>query len=153
MSRDPLAAITREPFDYAAGNPLRFKDPSGLDFAEELGGVGLPCLFCEVSRASQELLEPPFEEAEKGANWVLDHLGTEELDEGEFENPEPCLEPPINPWERGTEIGHGRQELLWAAGFADRLFQTAAGGPPGGSRGRALLAVILILVHAARHSG
>ncbi len=37
LSRDPLAAITRAPYNYANDNPLNYADPSGLDFLEEAG--------------------------------------------------------------------------------------------------------------------
>lgn len=39
MSRDPLEAETREPYDYSGDNPLNRADPSGLLFGIELPEV------------------------------------------------------------------------------------------------------------------
>ena len=35
MTIDPLETLTREPYSYAANNPLNASDPTGLDFLEE----------------------------------------------------------------------------------------------------------------------
>jgi RHS repeat-associated protein len=40
LSRDPLAAISGEPYSYAGDNPLTYGDPSGLSFGSFLEEVG-----------------------------------------------------------------------------------------------------------------
>lgn len=57
-------------------------------------------------------------------------------------------------WEKGGKvIGDGRQAKGFADDLSEKILSTAGGGPPGGSRGRALVAVVFIVLHALRHSG
>ena len=40
LTRDPLTALTRQPYLYAHSDPVNFKDPSGLDDFEGASGSG-----------------------------------------------------------------------------------------------------------------
>jgi RHS repeat-associated protein len=93
LSRDPLEAITGQPYTYAKGNPHRFTDPSGLSVLEDIEGGGFPCISCGVSQALGELLEPSVNDVANGGSWLLKNsLGVDRLDEGESEAEEPCPE-------------------------------------------------------------
>jgi RHS repeat-associated protein len=62
ITRDPLEALTREPYAYTGDNPVNGIDPSGLHGAEE----ELPCPWCLPApppletwkKAGEELVEP-----------------------------------------------------------------------------------------------
>jgi RHS repeat-associated protein len=92
LTLDPAVEETHEPYGYAGDNPLRFKDPTGLWFAEELGGVGIPCPWCGAEAGATEALEEAWGGVSSGAGWVYNQLGTEELDEGEGDEAQPCGE-------------------------------------------------------------
>jgi RHS repeat-associated protein len=127
LTVDPLVNRTRAPYGYAGDNPLRFKDPMGLWFAEELEGVGIPCPWCGAAEGATEALE----EALGGAEWVLSHsLGAEELDEprdqGEAEEAD-CQGTTINGYTR-----HGREQALGrdgGVGVSDEALEDAVGNP------------------------
>lgn len=134
LNLDPAVEVTREPYAYAGNNPLRFKDPTGLSFAEEIEGVGIPCLFCEAAHGVQELVEPSYNEFLRGAGWVLSNsLGAEELDE-DADEAQPCAE------ETNAEIGDRAQERTKDRQFAEKLGHSRGsnpsdpGWPPSGSR-------------------
>jgi hypothetical protein len=82
--------------------------------------------------------------AEEAANEVA-HLfeGEDSSDESSSQDAEPCRK----------EIGDARQAMDLAEQFWSKVLSATGGGPPGGSRGRALLAVILVIIDAIRHSG
>lgn len=94
LTLDPAVGVTREPYGYAGDNPLRFKDPTGLWFAEELGEVGIPCIFCEAAQGVQELVESGWNAAWGWGGWVLQNsLGVHELGEGDAESESsPCAQ-------------------------------------------------------------
>jgi RHS repeat-associated protein len=147
LTLDPAVEMTREPYGYAGDNPLRFKDPSGLWFAEELGDVGIPCIPCEAAQGVQELLEPSYEDAVAGGNWVLNQLGTEELDEGDSAAEEvPCGEETRA--ERGTRRETREEEETFRA-KEEHLRSSNPGNPnwlPSGPRSQAVAALIIKLL-------
>jgi RHS repeat-associated protein len=86
LTRDPLAALTREPYSYAGDNPLTYKDRSGLGIEEVLeGGSGIPCPWCEASEATAEALEGAYHAVKHGAEkvWSAANENEVESDEGE----------------------------------------------------------------------
>ncbi|HEX5525990.1 MAG TPA: RHS repeat-associated core domain-containing protein [Solirubrobacterales bacterium] len=158
LSRDPIDGLTRQPYSYALDNPLNRIDPSGL-FGELIEGG---CIAGEVADpaggcvpgaavgAGGEVVRWGGAAAAGAASWVASEIfGGDESSSADEAKPQVCPEP----WAHGTEIGDARQSLTFADQFADKLLSTAGGGGPGGSRGKALVTVILILIHAARHSG
>lgn len=56
VSRDPIAAQTREVYGYASNNPLNLSDPSGLGVLEDIGGAIDKVVPDPVSNAAAGLL-------------------------------------------------------------------------------------------------
>ncbi len=86
LTRDPLAALTREPYVYGGDNPLTYKDRSGLGIEEVLEGPsGIPCPWCEASEATAEALEGAYHAVKHGAEkvWSAANENEVESDEGE----------------------------------------------------------------------
>ncbi len=82
LSRDPLGAITGEPYSYVGDNPVNYRDRSGLGLEEDFENVtGIPCPWCEAEKGAREALEGAYHEAKHGVEWVENQLGTEELSE------------------------------------------------------------------------
>jgi hypothetical protein len=82
--------------------------------------------------------------AEEAANGVASLFeGEDSSEESSSQDAEPCRK----------EIGDAKQSLIKAEHEVLKLLITIDGGPPSGPRGRALLAVILIVINAIRHSG
>jgi RHS repeat-associated protein len=149
LSRDPIDALTGQPYAYGLDNPLTQVDPSGLfaiagalgclagpEAAAACAGIGTTVACAAIS--------PCRHAAEEAAHGVASLFEGEDSSEGSSsQDAEPCRK----------EIGDARQELDKALQFAEKLLSTAGGGPPNGSRGRALLAVILVIINAIRHSG
>ncbi|HET9154486.1 MAG TPA: RHS repeat-associated core domain-containing protein [Solirubrobacterales bacterium] len=148
LSRDPIDALTGQPYSYGLDNPLTQSDPSGMfAIAGALGCLAGPeaAAVCAGigTTAACAAISPCRNAAEEAANEVA-HLfeGDESSDESSSQDAEPC-----------KEIGDARQSLIKAEHEVLKLLSTIDGGPPSGPRGRALLAVILIVINAIRHSG
>lgn len=153
LTSDPAVEATHEPYAYAGDNPLRFKDPMGLNFAEDIEGGGIPCLWCEAAHGVQELVEPGYNGALHAAGWVLHNsLGAEELDEGADEA-QPCAE------ETKAEIGDRGQERAKDRQFVEKLGHPKGsdpsdpGWPPSGSRLERIGAVLGKLFGQLFHHG
>jgi|GEM_PF-2078334 len=142
MTRDPIEALTRQPYAYALDNPLAYVDPRGLGAGE----LELPCWpFC---------LPPP--EVVEG----LEKLGkaTEDVVEKAFQDQIP-YDPRLGETEehqleigecRAEEFGwlaEGRKEMGDARQALDRATQQVeklghSSGPPGGPRWKGALALL-----------
>jgi RHS repeat-associated protein len=151
LTRDPIEGQTRQPYSYAVDNPLSRVDRAGL--AGELiaggcvaGEVVDPLGGCVPGAAAGGVAEVGKYAGAAITGWLLSELtDDDEASSDEGDSAESC---------RGTEIGDAAQALAIADRFVGKLLTTTGGGlggPPGGSRWRATLAVILILIHSARH--
>jgi RHS repeat-associated protein len=69
LARDPIEALTREPYAYAGSSPANNSDPSGLAYEEET-----PCVwpFCGPNPALEADLERAAGEAQEGVEAVED---------------------------------------------------------------------------------
>jgi RHS repeat-associated protein len=96
LTRDPLEAITGEPYSYAEDNPLNEADPTGLISLEE----GLPCYgYCgpppSLPQAGKEVVE--------GAEWL--GKGVAEGAKESYEGVQEGVESLIN-WAKGGEASN-----------------------------------------------
>ncbi len=90
LSVDPMASVTRAPYDYAGDNPVNNMDPRGLSStAEGLGEGGVPCFFpfCGPPPSVEEALHPGAEKVEHGIESIWNAINENEgpNDEGEHE--------------------------------------------------------------------
>jgi RHS repeat-associated protein len=150
LSRDPIEALTGQPYSYGLDDPLTQVDPSGLIAIALPGALG--CLAGPVaatacagvgSALACAAISPCRHAAEEAAGEVA-HLfeGDESSDESSSKDAEPCRK----------EIGDAREALDIADRFVHKLLTATGGGPPGGSRGRALLAAFLAFLEALLRS-
>ncbi|MGN6587969.1 MAG: RHS repeat-associated core domain-containing protein, partial [Solirubrobacterales bacterium] len=121
LSRDPLEALTRQPYGYARDNPTVNGDPRGLYPDSYAGSEELPCGWCMRFPSAEELKEAAegaAEEIEEGAeniwNWITGNDESSGETAGPYDNPEEAKEE--CPLEgsyagRNKEIGDARQEL------------------------------------------
>ena len=151
LSRDPFEDLTHQPYSYALENPTNRVDPSGLAGELVAGGcvvgeVADPLGGCVPGAAAGGAAEVVKLGGAAVLSWLASELDESEesssADEGE--SSESC---------RGTEIGDARQAMDHAGQFWNQVLIATNGGPPSGPRGRALLAVILILIDVMRHPG
>jgi RHS repeat-associated protein len=90
LSVDPMASVTRAPYNYAGDNPVNSTDPRGLSStAEGLGEGGVPCVFpfCGPSPSAEEALRHGTEQVEHGIEKLWNAINENEgpNDEGEHE--------------------------------------------------------------------
>lgn len=142
MSRDPIEGLTRRPYSYGLDNPLNRIDPSGL--AGEMVGGGCaagevidPAGGCVPGAALGAAGEAIKLGGSAAAGWLLSEvLGGDEESSSEDEA-EPCLEPPLDPWELEKKIGDRGQRRTFDEQFVDKLNSTGDSNPgapgPGGS--------------------
>ncbi|HWC48915.1 MAG TPA: RHS repeat-associated core domain-containing protein [Solirubrobacterales bacterium] len=148
LSRDPIGALTGQQYTYGLDNPLTQVDPSGLfAIAGTLGCLAGPEVAAVCAGIGTTVacaaISPCRHAAEETAGDVASLFeGEDSGDESSSQDAEIC-----------KEIGDARQALDLAEQFWNKVLSTTNGGPPGGSRGRALLAVILIVINAIRQSG
>ncbi|MGN6815420.1 MAG: 6-bladed beta-propeller, partial [Solirubrobacterales bacterium] len=161
LSRDPLAALTRQPYSYAVDNPLNWTDPSGLYGEVAAGGCGVGevidplggCVPGAVVGGAGELAW-----ATSGAlvGVIAGALSNDE-GSGEESDCKPVLEPPVDPWEYETEIGVPDQEMTIARKEVeiDRMgadTNPQAPGPGGSPRAKAVkAAALLALLYESLH--
>ncbi|HET9867255.1 MAG TPA: RHS repeat-associated core domain-containing protein, partial [Nitrospira sp.] len=63
LTRDPVTALTRAPYEYASDNPVRYTDPSGMVCLER-GSFGLPVIntgdcVAEAPGAAADVIKSP----------------------------------------------------------------------------------------------
>jgi RHS repeat-associated protein len=130
LSVDPLASSTREPYVYAGDDPLTYRDRSGLGIEEVFeGGSGIPCPWCAAQEDVQEALEGAYHEIQHGAEWVYNHVGTEELDEPADQGAaasENACGPERNP-AQDKKLSPGQIKRLKEAGFDPHELKLGAG--------------------------
>jgi RHS repeat-associated protein len=90
LSVDPMASVTRAPYNYAGDNPVNNMDPRGLSStAEGLGEGGVPCVFplCGPPPSAEEALHHGAEKVEHGVESIWNAINENEgpNDEGEHE--------------------------------------------------------------------
>jgi RHS repeat-associated protein len=147
LTRDPIEELTRQPYSYALQNPLNFTDPGGLSPGELIGGgcaageVVDPVGGCVPGSLAGAAAEVGKYAGPVVVGGLISLLGGGEESSSDENDSEPC---------RGTQIGHGAYELTKAAQWSQQYINAFGGGPPSGPRGRALLAIILLLLNAAR---
>jgi RHS repeat-associated protein len=163
MSRDPIEALTGQPYSYALDSPLNLVDPGGLAGEEAVAAAGGTCLGTvevpivgEVACAAAGAAGLTY-----GAVTLAEALsGDEESSEGvpaesNASETEPCSEPSEPQPFEGTKATRGdpRQAMNQAANEVDQLNNAAGSNPnaPGGgprsTRVAALLARLFNIFH------
>ena len=160
LSRDPIEEVTREPYSYAQQNPLNLVDPKGLageliaggcvvgEAAEPLGG----CVAGAAAGTAAEALKYA------GAG-ILGWLAAEASDteSAADDEGEPCLEPPVDPWERGKVIGDRAQTHTEAAQFLEQIGIASGSNPEdpygNGPRWKRIAAAIARLISQLSNPG
>jgi RHS repeat-associated protein len=152
LTRDPLEAITREPYSYVGDNPVNRLDPRGLQGEE----VKVPCwLFCEPP----PVIVRPIEEGVHGAENALESVwnsitGTEDtepsltLSKAEAEYEEEHHECKLEE-ERRAEKGVPSEAMGRAREFVDKLGHPVNPNDPknGSKLARVLAALAKLLPH------
>jgi RHS repeat-associated protein len=157
LSRDPIEELTRQPYSYGFDNPLNRVDPSG--FAGELVGGGCaageaidPLGGC-VPGAAAGAVGEGLKYAGAG---LLGWLAAEASDTESTSNDEgePCLEPPVDPWELETEIGPRGEQQTKDEQFVDKLESSAGSSPEApygnGPRWKQIASLIARLIASLR---
>jgi RHS repeat-associated protein len=160
LSRDPVEELTRQPYSYGQQNPLNLVDPSGLlgeltaggcvagEAIEPLGG----CAPGALTGAAAETI------AAGGAgllSWLAAETGDTESSSGD--EAEPCLKPPVDPWDLETEVGPRGEQQLKDKEFVDKL-NTSAGSNPeapygNGPRWKQVASLVARLIASLRGEG
>jgi RHS repeat-associated protein len=163
LTRDPVEDLTREPYSYALDNPVRNVDPAGLfpiaiPVPIECFGGPWACAGAGAGIACASLA-PCRDAAAEAANELVDLFDGEDTGEASSsaDENEPCLEPPVDPWELETEIGHRGDQQTKDEQFLDKLGTSAGSNPEtpygNGPRWNRLAALIARLIAGISRHG
>jgi RHS repeat-associated protein len=140
LTRDPIEALTGQPYAYALDNPTNGSDPSGRVVGE---GVGACALTWEVPGAGEASCGVGAAEVAAGIAALVGSALTSDQQEGleeqltltqaEEEYEEEHHECPLDAQQRAEELnkelGVAKDELIAAANFVDQLLNAEGSNP------------------------
>jgi RHS repeat-associated protein len=162
LSRDPIEALTREPYGYGPDNPVNEVDPSG--YAGELVGAGCaagevvdPLGGCAPGAAAGAVGEGLKLAGAGLGGWILSEITEGDEESSSEDGAGPCLEPSVDPWELETEIGPRDEQQLKDERLVNNLdfvrdHSPGSLGPGGSPRAKAVkIAALLAILYKTLH--